>query len=152
MRNGITDMGSGVFSILIATLFYTQTGDLSGVSLLYPQLLLGFIFIAGVFLLIQGLIKFRKGGVAEDGEPVTMSRVFLISIFAIAYVAIIPVLGFYAGSVIFLFGASMLLNDAGYGKGKAIMASCLLTVIMCLCVWGGFALLLGVPTPQGLLF
>jgi hypothetical protein len=46
----------------------------------------------------------------------------------------------------------MALNDAGWSRQKSAMVACALTVIMCLAVWLGFAKLLHVPTPEGLLF
>ena len=85
-------------------------------------------------------------------EPVAVKRVVMISVLSIAYALVIPVLGFYSTSILFLFGAAMVLSDTGGLSAKTAVSACMLTAIMCLSVWGGFTLLLHVPTPEGLLF
>ena len=122
-------------------------------GLLYPQLLTGFIAFGGAYLVGLGLFKRRPGRDRTAGdEPVTIRRVAIIAALSLAYCLIIPVLGFYPASVLFLFGAAMILNDAGVGPLKAALSACVLTIVMCLTVWAGFSLLLHVPTPEGLLF
>ncbi len=48
--------------------------------------------------------------------------------------------------------SAMVLSDAGGGTRKKAVASAAFTVVLCLFVWIGFAMLLGVPTPEGMLF
>lgn len=153
MRSSVADITSGLAVLVIAGMFHAQTGDLEGVSLLFPRMLIIFMALGGIYLCGLGLLKGRKGEQApQDDEPVAVSRVVMISAGAIAYVAIIPVLGFYLASVLYLFGMSMVLSDAGGGTRKKAVASAAFTVVLCLFVWIGFALLLGVPTPEGMLF
>jgi hypothetical protein len=153
MRSSVTDMAAGLFALLIAAVFFSQSGDLEGVGLLYPRLLIGFIALCGIYLVGLGLFKRRPGRdrIASD-EPVAVRRVGMIAALSLAYCLLIPVFGFYPASALFLFGAAMILNDAGVGPLKAALSACILTVVMCLAVWAGFALLLHVPTPEGLLF
>lgn len=153
MRSSTSNIAAGLFSLLVAAVFYHQSSELEDVSRMYAMLLLGFIFLGGLLLVAQGVCgKLRGKDTVTEGEPVTMSRVGLISVLAIAYVLIIPFLGFYAASILFLFGSAMLLNDAGGGLLHSLVSACILTAVLCLAVWGGFALLLGVPTPEGMLF
>ncbi len=153
MRSSITDLVAGLFSLLIALAFYSQCGDLTGVSLMYPSLIIGFITLGGLYLLAQGLLKMRRGcDTIADDEPVALKRVAMISVISMAYVVLIPLLGFYSASALFLFGAAMVLSDMGGGPAKTAVAAGILTAVMCLSVWGGFALLLGVPTPEGMFF
>jgi hypothetical protein len=84
----------------------------------------------------------------SDEEPVAFRRVGIIVFASAAYRVLVPVLGFYTASALFLFGSAMVLNDT---KVSALLSACLLTAIMCLAVWLGFSVLLGVPVPGGLL-
>ncbi|MDR1488918.1 MAG: tripartite tricarboxylate transporter TctB family protein [Desulfovibrio sp.] len=153
MRSGVKDIAAGLFSLLAAAAFFCQSGDVEGVGLLYPQLIMGFIASGGVYLVALGLWKRRSGrDEAGDGEAVARTRVAMIAVGSLAYALIIPLLGFYAASVVFLFGSAMALNDTGAGPRKAALSASVLTMIMCLAVWAGFSLLLHVPTPDGLLF
>ncbi len=157
MRSSTTDFGAGLFSLLVAAIFYAHTGSLHDVGLLYSELLIGFITLGGVYLLGLGLHKRKKesaqsGGAGPDQEPVALKRVALISGLSIAYALLMGLLGFYSASILFLFGSAMLLNDMGLGMGRAVFAACTLPLIMCLAVWLGFGMLLRVPTPEGLLF
>jgi hypothetical protein len=153
MRSSVLDIAAGLFALFIAAVFFSQSGDLEGVGLLYPRLLVGFIALCGVYLVGLGLFKRRPGRdrVASD-ESVAIGRVAMISVLSLAYSLLIPVFGFYPASALFLFGAAMILNDAGVGPFKAALSACVLTAVMCLAVWAGFALLLHVPTPEGLFF
>lgn len=152
MRSSVTDITAGLFSLVVAALFQSQSGDLEGVSLMYPRLLVGFIALGGIYLLGKGLYKLRGSDTKSDGEPVAWKRVGMISALSIGYVLVISLLGFYSASILFLFGTAVLLNDTGRGPLKAAVAACILTVVMCAAVWAGFGLLLHVPTPEGLLF
>ena len=153
MRSSVTDITSGLFVLLMASLFHFQSGDLEGVSRMYPQMLIIFMTLGGLYILFQGLLKRRKGCDTESNEePASMKRILQIAAGAIAYVLVISVLGFYVTTAVFLFGMALLLNDAGWGLRKNMQAAILLAAIMCFFVWGGFHLLLGVPTPEGILF
>ncbi len=153
MRSSVADIASGLAVLVMAGVFHAQSGDLEGVSLLFPRMLIIFMALGGIYLCGLGLLKGRKGAEApQDDEPVAVNRVVMISAGAIAYVAIIPVLGFYLASALYLFGMSMVLSDAGGTTRKKAVASAAFTVVLCLFVWIGFAMLLGVPTPEGMLF
>ena len=154
MRSGVVDLAAGVFSLLFATAFYAQSGELKGVGHDYPLGLIIFIFLGGLYLLALGIHKRLSGrdSIPVDAEPTAYSRVAVIAAASIAYVLLISLLGFYTASMFFLFGSAMALNDAGWSWQKSAMAACALTVIMCLAVWLGFAKLLLVPTPEGWLF
>ncbi|MEG6504591.1 tripartite tricarboxylate transporter TctB family protein [Nitratidesulfovibrio sp. 1201_IL3209] len=153
MRSSVADIASGLAVLVMAGVFHAQSGDLEGVSLLFPRMLVIFMALGGIYLCGLGMLKGRKGGDApQDDEPVAVGRVGIISAGAIAYVAIIPLLGFYLASALYLFGMSMVLGDASRGTRRKALASAAFTVVLCLSVWIGFAMLLGVPTPEGMLF
>jgi drug/metabolite transporter (DMT)-like permease len=151
MRSSTTDLAAAAFSLLFVAMFYVQSGDLEGVSLLYPMWLIGFIAAGGLFLLAQGVYKRRHNEPPLDKEPVTLRRVGIICATSALYAVLVAYLGFYSASAFFLLGSTMLLHDAD-GWKKSALAGCILTVVMCIAVWVGFGLLLRVPTPEGLLF
>ncbi|MDR2799772.1 MAG: tripartite tricarboxylate transporter TctB family protein [Desulfovibrio sp.] len=152
-RSSVKDIAAGLFSLLAVAVFFSQSGDVEGVGLLYPRLIMGFIALGGAYLVVLGLWKRRAGrDGAGGGDAVSVTRVAVIAACSLIYVLIIPLLGFYAASAVFLFGSAMALNDAAAGPRKAALAASILTMIMCLAVWAGFSLLLRVPTPDGLFF
>jgi hypothetical protein len=154
MRSGVMDLAAGVFSLLFAAAFYVQSDALKGIGRDYPLGLIVFIALGGLFLLAQGIRKRLSGRdtAPADAEPTAYGRVAVITAASVTYALLVPLLGFYTASMVFLFASAAVLNDAGQGWKKNVMAACALTVIMCLAVWLGFAALLRVPTPEGLLF
>ena len=154
MHSSVIDLAAGAFSLFFAVAFHIQSGELKGVGRDYPLGLIIFIALGGFWLLAQGILKRWSGcdALPVDAEPAAYNRVAIITVASIAYVFLIPLLGFYMASVIFLFGSAIVLNDAGWGWKKSATAACVLTVIMCFAVWLGFTKLLYVPTPAGLLF
>lgn len=153
MRSSVADITSGLAVLAIAGVFHAQSGDLEGVSLLFPRMLVIFMTLGAVLLCVQGMLKRRKGEDApQDDEPVAVGRVVMISVGAIVYVLCIPLLGFYPASAAYLFLMAMILGDTSHGTRRKAVASAVFAVVLCLSVWIGFAKLLGVPTPEGMLF
>jgi len=153
MRSSIADMASGAFVFLVAAIFYYQSGELEGISLLFPQILVVFLTIGGIYLMIKGFLT-RKRGTDRviDDEPVAIGRVAQISLGAIAYAIATPFLGFYPATMIFLFVMGMILNDTGVSTRKSAIMSAALMIIVTFAVWAGFAMLLSVPTPESIFF
>ena len=148
----LKDMLSGLFVLLIAAVFCTQMYELEDVGRNYALLLLAFIVLMGLWLCFQGFGKRRRlagGPGAGEEEPVAIRRVAVIVAASAAYVALVPILGVYPASALFLCLSAVVLNDSGRSP---YIAACLLTLIMCLAVWLVFSVLLGVPTPEGALF
>ena len=153
MRRSVSDLAAGAFVFLVAAVFYYQSGELEGISLLFPQLLVVFMTAGGIYLMIKGILTRKKGDdPIVDDEPVAFSRVGLISAGSMAYVLVIPFLGFYPATIVFLFGMGMLLNDAGVSTRKSAVMSATLMIVVTFAVWAGFAWLLSVPTPGSIFF
>jgi hypothetical protein len=157
MRSRTSDIAAGLATLAVAGIFQAQSGDLEGVSLLFPRMLIIFMTIGGVFIFVSGLLT-PRARIDEapcelpPEEPVVVKRVATIALASIVYVGIIPVLGFYPSSVLFLFCMAMILSDSSVTTARRALASATFTVVLCLAVWLGFALLLGVPTPQSMFF
>jgi len=155
MRKGTTDLGAGGFMLVFALLFLSRSGGLTGVSWLFPRALIIVMGLGGLYLLITGIFRLRKAEKEEEEEPVAGHRVLFISVLSIVYLLCIPWLGFYASSFLFLFASAMALGGDAQKtvKGhKRAVVSVAFSVLLCVLVWGGFNILLSVPTPAGLLF
>lgn len=153
MRSRTTDIAAGLAVLAIAGMFQAQSGELDGVSLLFPRMLIIFMTVGGIYLILNSFAKGRRSSAAnEDSEPVKLKRVGLISVGSIVYVLVIPLLGFYPATILFLFGMAMILGDSDGATAKKALASAFFTAVLCLAVWMGFALMLNVPTPQSILF
>ena len=153
MRSSVADITSGAFVFLVAAIFHYQSAELEGISLLFPQLLIGFMTVGGLYLIAKGFVTRKRGqDKVIDDEAVSVKRVSLISLGSVAYAVITPFMGFYPATVLFLFIMAMALNDAGVSTRKSALMATVLTVIVTLAVWAGFALLLSVPTPQSIFF
>lgn len=150
MRSSTKDILAAVFCLLVALAFQMQTGNLEGISLYFPRMLLIFITVLSLGLLGNALITIRKEQREADDEPVSWLRVGFISAGSIAYVAVIPLAGFYPASAVFLFVMAWLLRDRSHATLKVVLAASLFTIVLCFAVWGGFTMLLDVPTPESI--
>lgn len=150
MRSSTKDILAAVFCLLVALAFQMQTGNLEGISLYFPRMLLIFITVLSLGLLGNALITIRKEQREADDEPVSWLRVGFISAGSIAYVAVIPLAGFYPASAVFLFVMAWLLRDRSHATLKVVLAASLFTIVLCFAVWGGFTILLDVPTPESI--
>lgn len=153
MHKGVSDIAAGGFIGGVALLFLPETIALEGVSAVLPQLLVFGMLLGSAYLIILGVVRKMKSGRAEEeGEPTSMSRICIIGAGSIAYVLAAPVLGFYVSSFTFLFIMATILLKHDGSKAKAAVLNFIFAVLMCLVVWGGFDVLLSVPTPPGILF
>lgn len=151
MRKSTSDIAAGLFTLVVAGIFHHQSQELEGISLMFPQMLVIFLALGGVLCVAFGLRKRRlEDDEVTDAEAVAVGRVAQISVGSMGYVAAVPLLGFYPATLVFLFSMGMLLNDANQSTRKTAIAAGLFTVVLCLLVWLGFAVLLGVPTPQSI--
>lgn len=153
MHKGVSDIAAGGFIGGVALLFLPETIALEGVSAVLPQLLVYGMLLGSAYLIVLGVVRRVKSAQAEEEEePASMSRICIIGAGSLAYVLAAPILGFYASSFTFLFVMATILLKHDGSKVKGALLNVMFAVIMCLFVWGGFDVLLSVPTPQGLLF
>lgn len=147
MNNRSTDIAAGLAVLIFAAMFHFQSGELDGVSLIFPRGLTIFMTCGGLYLLAKGFISRVS---KTDSEPVNLPRVVIISVGSIAYVLTITILGFYPASAFFLFIMAMILSDSRSTWKHRVMSSTLFSVVMCTSIWFVFAKLLSVPTPTGI--
>jgi len=155
MHKGVSDIAAGVFTGAVSLLFMTQMSELEGEVVLLPQLLIYGMLLGSVYVICKGIVlRVRSSKIAEkeDDEPVSFSRIGIICAGSIGYVLAAPIIGFYVSSAVFLFVmATLLLKHNGSIIKAAILNICF-AAFMCAVVWGGFNVLLSVPTPQGCFF
>ncbi len=142
------DILAGLSFLIFALLFGSQLDGLSGVSLYFPQSIIIFILIGGIYLVIKGLLTRHKK--ERDNEMLALGRVIVISVMSIVYVILIPLLGFFTASFAFLFIAAIVYRERDVPFAKSCTIAILFTTIFSLIVWFGFQFLLGVPTPEGI--
>lgn len=159
MRKSISDILAGLGFLGFAAVFWLSGRDLTGISRVFPESLELFLSLGGAALVAGGLRRLRRE-VASAGEeavaacaqeePVVAWRVALITVSSMAYVLLIPALGFYAASVLFMFGMGWVM--AGRGQGLRGPAKAMgFALFLSLLVYLVFTRALQVPTPEGLL-
>lgn len=155
MRRYASDIAAGVFVAAVGLLFLTQTGELEGDTALLPLLLIYGLLLGGAYLICKGIVlrlQRAKEAAKEDEEPVSFSRIGIICAGSLGYALAAPVIGFYVSSAVFLFVMATLLLKHSGGWLKATVLNLCFAAFMCAVVWGGFNVLLSVPTPEGLFF
>lgn len=145
------DLLSGIFFLIVALIFQSQSFDLHDISRIFPQALIIFLLIGSVYLILKGIIHFKRKENLDD-EVVVLSRVAVISAISFVYILLIPFLGFFVASIIFLFFASLVFREKNRPMVQSLLISVAFTCIFCAFVWISFVYLLSVPTPDGMFF
>lgn len=155
MLKSTADIGSGLGFLAIAAAFGFQYADLDaeGPSRIFPEILIAIITWGGFYYLGKGLLERRKecpGGECPEGED--WRNIWWVSFTAILYAIGIPTLGYWWSTGVFL-GVTYL--GLVYKTGdirKAIIRSIIFGAGFSFLVWVGFVKLMGVPTPEGVLW
>ncbi|MDR2503898.1 MAG: tripartite tricarboxylate transporter TctB family protein [Deltaproteobacteria bacterium] len=148
----LADALAGVTALVIAAIFAAQLDVLEGMGRTLPELLLAFISLCGLLLLGNGARKYLRKVKVSDGEAVSGRRIAIVAAGSVIYVVIMPWLGFYPASMIFLCGMTLALRDQRASRRQTLRNALTVTASVCLLVWIGFTRLLNVPTPTGVLF
>ena len=154
MPKHLQDLFSGIIFLVISIAFGTQHDGLTGVSLIFPNILIGLICVGGLYFCIKGLIPILKkhtniNNNQTDNEPFLWKRVILITICATILIFLIEFLGFYTSSFLFVFCAFMLFSSNTYSI-KKIVNALIFSGCLILSIWGLFHAILKVPTPIGI--
>ena len=155
MRKSSADLGAGLGVLAIGAAFGVQYEELVGVSRIFPEFLISFIVLGGLYFVAKGWWR-RRTECAESGieeEAIAWKRIALISLLSVAYLFVLSYIGFFVGTVVFLLTSYLILGDHdARGWGKVILYGSLFAVLFSFIVWLGFVKLLNVPTPEGLFF
>ena len=152
MRKGSSDILAGLGFLVIAGAFGVQYDELEGVSRVFPEALISFISLGGLYFILKGCWRRRLERATESDEPVVWSRVGVISVMAMAYLIVLTYIGFFVATAAFLFTSYMLLGDRSRGPVRLCALGAGFSVVVTGLVWLGVVALLNVPVPEGLLF
>lgn len=155
MRKSSSDIWAGLGFLAVALAFGVQYEGLTGVSRVFPEILITFIGLGGLYFVGKGLWRRRAETTSAPeagGEPTAWRRVAAIAAFALLYAVAITTIGFFVSTGAFLFLAFFFLDASERDFGAKVLHGLLFSVVFSLLIWGGFVKLLSVPTPEGLLF
>jgi hypothetical protein len=154
-KERIKDVYVSVLVLIICFVFYMNTGELTPPADIFPKAVILILSVLGGLLLIKAL--WLKGEYVkseedeEDDGDVNVQRKWLSIVALIAYVIVIPMLGFYVTSSIFLLGISWYL--AGMQKKlRALLIPVIVSSVVMSVIFIAFSILLRVPVPKGILF
>jgi hypothetical protein len=150
MPRHLSDIISGLAFLLFAGAFWWAGKDLTGISRVFPVGLEGFLALGGAALIFNGLRLARRAASCEK-ERIAWNRVVLITLASVVYILIIPLVGFYVTSVVFLFVLAMLLAEKGKGT-RGLLHALAFSAGLVGIIWLVFLNILQVPTPQGICF
>lgn len=155
MRKSSSDIFAGLGFLVVAFAFGMQYEGLTGVSRVFPEILITFIALGGIWFVGKGLWRRRserEKSAAPRGESTAWRRVAIITVLALGYAVTIPCVGFFVSTGVFLFLAFFFLDASERDFGTKVLHGVIFSVVFSLLIWVGFVKLLSVPTPEGFLF
>ncbi|MEG2173408.1 MAG: tripartite tricarboxylate transporter permease [Desulfovibrionaceae bacterium] len=147
---GRSDLFASLCFIFVALLFYWNGRDMEGAGNVFPMGLQVFLGGGGLLLMARGL-RFKFAGITDDFTA-SLPRVMGMLCASVLYIIMINYLGFFSASFIFMSATAFALGDSAKTYASRLGVGVLTAGIVCAAVWACFVLLLGVPTPEGLLF
>lgn len=139
-----------IILLLILGPAYYMTYSFPPRSAVFPRAFIAITAILAVVLLVQALYKEKKNMPQKVGEaaqytPSQRYRLFVSVIVTILYMVIIPKLGYFVATAIYMFVLMTLLK-----KGK-MLTHVIVTVGTTLVLYGVFGVLLKIWLPRGIL-
>ncbi|MBK5204943.1 MAG: tripartite tricarboxylate transporter TctB family protein [Polaromonas sp.] len=138
----------GIASIIFALVFRSQTENFPDVAQRLPVLLIWLVVALGVMMIIEEVLKRRKVRNAAPGASIEQDEVlppvnwFVLCSFGaaiVAYVALIPIMGYLIVTPVFVAGS--LLVSRTLSPLKAILVGAVATAF----VWAIFVWALNLP-------
>lgn len=139
---------------LVAIIFWFQAKELKSPGNLLPTMLVIIISLLAGIVFVKNVISLVKEKQMSSRQLFTREnfiKVGMVSLATLVYVFVIPVLGFYLSTGIFLSLFYLLMTE-GAINGKRIMQSVLGGVVVSIGIFYTFGYLLHVHTPKGILF
>ncbi|KMJ55083.1 hypothetical protein AB685_29125 [Bacillus sp. LL01] len=154
----VKDIIVSVLILGISALFFVNTRSLIAPADIFPKVVILIFSMLGLFLLIKAL--FLKSlyhesdedndGLEDEGE-INQKRRWISMGSILAYVLLMPIVGFYITSGIFLLLMSIFLIGKKPTVKGSIMPVIMSTSVMCI-LYFTFSFFLRVPVPSGILF
>lgn len=116
----------GIASILLAAVFWAQTDSFPAVAQRMPTLLIWLVVGLAVMMIIEEMIKRRMALRAAPGEtvndddevlpPINWPVVCVFGVAIVAYVALIPIIGYVIMTTLFVGGALIVARTMALSK------------------------------------
>ncbi|WP_017378843.1 tripartite tricarboxylate transporter TctB family protein [Paenisporosarcina sp. TG-14] len=147
----VKDITVALIVLAISAIFYSRTAILTSPSDIFPKFVIIIFGILGTLLLLKSIFS-KKYKVKDDDEKdiTDLKRRWISILSLVAYIIIMPIVGFYVTSGIFVTLLSLYIQNEklGFmGSIKPLVISGLTMVFLYLT----FSVFLKVPIPSGLL-
>lgn len=136
--------------IVFSLYFFIKVKSLPTISGGYPRALALIVLLLSVWILVNQIWLSKKPENPESTSIGELLRPIKVLLFLFVYICLIPYIGFYVSSFLFMFFAMMVIerDDAQ----RNIIKSLLVCVPIVLVIYGVFGFFLKITTPAGILF
>ncbi len=94
-----TDIASGCIGLLLTVLFYFGLEDVLWMSIIFPEAVVAIMGVLSAVLIIKGLMKPSRRPIFVEGSNV---RWIVTGVLFFCWVMVMPVLGFFVSTVLFM--------------------------------------------------
>jgi membrane protein YdbS with pleckstrin-like domain len=144
-----SDIIVGVFSLVLAGVFWFFTRDLSKLGGIFVNYVLVVLTCLGVMVTIKGFIKPERIQLFESA--VERNNVFIGTGILLCYLIVLPFVGFLPSSFLFFLVMTVYLGDDRFTTRNIVQSAVLSAVVVTL-FYLIFKHVLEVPLPKGSLF
>ncbi|MCM3761844.1 tripartite tricarboxylate transporter TctB family protein [Alkalihalobacillus oceani] len=152
----VKDIIVSVLIFAVCILFYIHTKDLVPPADIFPKVVILVFSILGFFLLLKAVFmkrayEEREEQDLEDEEKGSGKRKWISIVGIVVYIVLMPIVGFYVTSGIFLLLLSMFLIGKKPNVKGSVVPVVVSASVMCI-LYLTFSVFLRVPVPGGALF
>jgi hypothetical protein len=144
-----TDIIAGVIGLVISAVFYFEIGEVSWMSIIFPETIIYITTAISIILMVKGFVKPTRLTIFKDGSNV---RWLVTGILFFAWVLLMPVLGFFVSTTLFI---TLIVSYLARSRERLTLSKYLVWMPIILAEVGFFYLifskLLHVPLPEGYL-
>ncbi|MBR1671915.1 MAG: tripartite tricarboxylate transporter TctB family protein [Fretibacterium sp.] len=143
-----TDIGVCAVMYAVCLFFLSMTLQLPKAARIYPLCIITLLAALTTLHVVNMLIAAKREGVSsglEDFKDFLPGQFFPLFIMVVGYLALMPYLGFYLSSALFMAGSLLFLRVKWW---QILLAAAVLLTL----VYGAFTVFLGVRLPAGQLF
>ena len=145
-----TDLIAGIIGLLITAVFYFEIGDVSWMSIIFPETIIYITTIISILLIIKGFVKPTHAKIFKDGSN---ARWMITGVLFFGWVILMPVLGFFVSTTVFM---TLIVAYLASSRIRLTPSKFLVWVPIILAQVTFFYLifsrLLHVPLPEGIFF
>ena len=145
-----TDFIGGSIGLLIAAVFYFEIGDVSWMSIIFPETIIYITAAISIVLIIKGLVKPTHALVFKDGSNI---RWMVTGVLFFSWVLLMPVFGFFVSTTVFIL---LIVSYLAKNRVRLTPSKYLVWVPIVLVevtfFYLVFSRVLHVPLPEGIFF